>query len=187
MRTVWPRLLAGLVAGALLLGGCGEESHTPRPLPKPSKSASPSASASATPPVMPAAAKAKTKAGAVAFTESFLDALNYAGATGDTQPLRILYMRLCTRCEAIADGIDQTYAKGGSIKGGEWHATRFTFHAIKNEVAFVDAWVDYDAQTWTKAAGRKPTEFPGSQRNLKAFNLRWTSGGWRISALDPRA
>ena len=186
MRTVWPRWVAGLIAVGLLLSGCGGDSPEPKPLPKESKS-SPSASPSATPPVMPAAAKKKTKAGAVAVARTFLDALNFAGATGDTDPLRGTYTQLCTRCEVIADGIDKTYREGGKIEGGAWHPTRFKFYGIENQVAVVDAAVDYDAQTWTKRSGAKPTKFPASQGNLKAFHLRWTGSRWAVSALDPNA
>ena len=84
MRTVWLRLLAGLVAAGLLLTGCGGDSPEPKPLPKDSKS-SPSASPSATPPVLPAAAKRKTKAGAAALVRHFLKSMGYAGVTGDTK------------------------------------------------------------------------------------------------------
>jgi hypothetical protein len=135
---------------------------------------------------MPAAAKSKTRAGAIAFARQYIAALNYAGATGDTTPLRDLYIPLCTRCEAIADGIDATYAAGGRIEGGQWRPTTFKFYAIKNEVAFVDAIVDYEEQAWTKKRGGEPKVFPASQRNLKAFNLRWRGPeGWATSALDP--
>lgn len=186
MRTVGPRLAAGLIAAGLVVSGCGGSAE-PQPLPGPTATPSPGESASPTPPEMPSAAKAKTKAGAIAFARGFLDALNYSGATGDTAPLRALYAPLCTRCEAIADSIDKTYGDGGKIAGGTWHPTRFKFYAIKNDVAFVDALVDYDAQTWTKSRGEQPTEFPASQRNLKAFNLRWTGSAWLVSALDPEA
>ncbi|MCW2836497.1 MAG: hypothetical protein JWQ15_611, partial [Marmoricola sp.] len=114
MRTVRPRHAAAWIVVAVLfsvLTGCGG-APAPEPLPKPSGSTSPSASASATPgaPVMPAAARAKTKAGAEAFVRHYVDVLNYAGLSGDTQPLRRLHISICTRCEAIADGIAQTYA-----------------------------------------------------------------------------
>lgn len=190
MRTVDPRLAVGSIAGVVLLASLTACGGAPEPQPLPtstsSTSPSPSSSATPTPPVMPETAGAKTKAGSIAFARGFIEALNYAGFSGDTKPLRRLYISLCTRCEAIADGIDQTYAAGGKIDGGSWHVSSVTFYTIKNEVAFVDALVDYDAQTWTKSQGAQPTEFPASKRNLKAFNLRWkSSGGWATSALDP--
>ena len=87
MRTVWPRLVAGLAAAGLMLSGCGGDSPEPKPLPKESKS-SPSSSPTATPPVMPAAAKKKTKAGAEALVRHFLSTMRYAGASGDTNAIR---------------------------------------------------------------------------------------------------
>lgn len=185
MRTT--RLLAALAAAALV-AGCGGEG--PKPSTLPSKSASPSTSASptptATPPVLPAAAKAKSKAGAIAFARHFIELVNFATTAGDTQELRGNFISLCTKCEAFADTLDQTYSDGGGIRGGAWHAKTVRFYGIRNEVAFVDAVVDFDAQTWTRKSGARPTNYPASRNNLKAFNLRWTkAGSWAVSALDP--
>lgn len=176
------RPLVGLLAATLLVSGCGE-SPEPKPMPKPSDTAASSSSPS--PPVMPAAAKEKSKRGAIAFTQGFFDALNYAGAMGDTQPLRRLYVDACTRCEAIADSIDKTYRDGGRITGGTWQARRFKFYGIENRVAFVDAFVDFGEQQWVKRRGAKPRHFDASRNNLKVFNLRWANEKWRVSALDP--
>jgi hypothetical protein len=192
MRTVGPRLaaglIAGLVAGGPVLAGCGG-SPEPKPLPAPTKSSSPSASASSapTPPVMPEAAKAKTRAGAEVLVRHFLAALNYSGATGDTAAIRDAYVSLCTRCEAIALAIDKTYGAGGYYRGGDWLDKSITFYKIKGDVAILDARVDYTAQTWVKRKGSKPTVFPASTNHLHAFQLKWTpSLGWRVGALDPQ-
>jgi len=190
MRRVWPRRVAGLVAplvaAGLLLSGCGGDSPEPKPLPKDSKS-EPSASPSPTPPAMPAAAKRKTKAGAIAFTKTFIKTLNYSGASGDTAPFRRLFIAPCTRCEATADGIDKTYSAGGYFRGGGWVPTRFQFHTMDGNVAVLDAIVTYEAQTWVKQSGAKPVKYPSSKNHLKAFNVRWQSEQWRVSALDPTA
>lgn len=136
---------------------------------------------------MPAVAKAKTRAGAVAFALAFVEALNYSGMTGDTRTLRSLYIPLCTRCEAIADGIDKTYVHGGYLRGGAWTPTGHKFYVIDNNVAVLDLLVSYAPQTWVKRSGAEPTLSRGSQNNLKAFNLRWQAGRWHVSALDPTA
>jgi hypothetical protein len=176
--------LAFAAALCLALAGCGGAAK-PQPLPRPTASLSPSQSASPTPPAMPAAAKEMTKAGALGFATVFIEAVNYAGATGDTQPLRDMYIPFCTRCESLADSIDQTYADGGYYKGGSWLPTRLKFYAIKSDVAFVDAFVTYQEQTWVPKKGATPKRFRESKNNLKALNLRWTTNGWRTSALDP--
>src|SRR3954454_5062661 len=89
----------------LVVVGCGG-SPEPKSLPKKSPSTSPSPSPSATPPVMPASAKQKTEAGARATVQYFVEALNFSGKAGDTSTLRTAFTETCTRCEAIADGID---------------------------------------------------------------------------------
>ena len=131
------RLAASLAAASLLgsaLSGCGGNPE-PSPMPAPSSSTTPSASATPTPPVMPAAARKKTKQGAIAYAKSFIQTLNYAGKSGDTAPLREMYIPLCTRCEAIADGIDKTYRKGGIFGAGIGVPTQFKFYGIENDVA----------------------------------------------------
>jgi hypothetical protein len=183
MRTT--RLLAALVAAALLLAGCGG-SPKPSTLPSKSPTPSPSASPSPTPPVTPAAVRLKTKEGAEATVRLFLDTLAYAGASGQTDELRATYAASCTKCEAIAKGIDDTYGAGGSIRGGAWHPTQLKFYAIKGNVAYIDAVVDYGPQTWTRTSSASPQHAPAQKNVLKAFQLIWSSGRWSVGALDPQ-
>ena len=180
--------LATTTAACLLTACGGGGNPEPAPLPRTSTpSPTATASASPTPPAMPAAARQKTKAGAVAFTRHFMEVLNYSGGSGETRAFRGTFNALCTRCDGIADGIEQTYSLGGSYIGGEWTPTRFKFYSIQNDVAVLDAYVTFAAQQWKKRAGATPQQFPESRNNLKAFNLRWTFRGWVVSALDPDA
>src|SRR3954454_20320241 len=94
-------LAAVIGALCLLLPGCGG-SAKPQPLPRPTASLSPSPSA--TPPVMPSAAKEESKAGVDAFLRYYVATLNYAGATGETQPLNKLALQTCVKCRALTDG-----------------------------------------------------------------------------------
>ena len=109
MRTVWPRLVAGLAAAGLILSGCGG-SPEPKPLPKESKS-SPSASPSATPPVMPAAAKKKTKAGAEAFVRALTEhSTTPVQAVTPIRTRATLHARPAPACcVALTEGIEKTY------------------------------------------------------------------------------
>lgn len=173
------------LTGCLVLSGCG---GNPTPAPPPKTSPSPTASASATPmpPALPAAAKEKTKAGAIAATRHFVEALNYSGRTGDTQSLRRAYVSLCTRCEAIADGIDTTYRQGGSYNGGDWVVDGVKFYAIDQGIAVLDTNVRYTPQVWVKRRGATPVRYRGSANHLHAFQLKWLpKDGWRVGALDP--
>jgi hypothetical protein len=181
-----PPVLAALPALVLVLvAGCGGDPK-PKSLPSPTASPSPSASASATPPVMPAAARAKSRGGSEAGVQFFIDALNYSGKVGDTTSLRSGFAATCTRCEALADSIDETYAAGGHYEGGDWRNSRLKFYAIRNGVAFIDATVDYDAQEWVKTKDATPSNFPASTNHLHAFQVTWApTRGWRVGALDP--
>jgi hypothetical protein len=184
-----PRLLAVAALALLLVAGCGGDPK-PKSLPSPTPSPSPSASASAPKqtdaPSPPKAAK--NRAGAIAFANFFIELVNYSSLSGDTTELRRNYVPLCTKCEAFADVVDKTYASGGKITGGDWHAVHFKYYGIRNQVAFVDAVVDFDAQSWVKRAGTSPVAYPAKRNNLKAFNLRWrASGDWAVSALDPNS
>lgn len=173
---------AGVIALLLIgtLAGCGGD---PAPVPPPPTPETPTT----TPPTpTPFENEPKNAAGATAVTRAFIDALNQANSTGDTHEIRTLYIPFCTRCEAVADAIDSTYANGGAIVGGRWVPTKLKFHVIRGNVAYLDALVDYDAQIWTRTAQSEPLRFKASVGNLHSFNLRWhQTAGWKISALDP--
>ena len=111
----------GLLAPALLLGGCSDD-----PVPKVAP-ASESASASESPspsgsaePTMPAVAKGSDAAGARAFVKFWFVAFSYAMRTGDTELVRSLSTPGCVSCHALIERVDGIYSKGGSIKSRGW-------------------------------------------------------------------
>src|SRR5689334_5309504 len=111
-----------VVVGVLCfaVAGCG---GSPEPKSLPKKSPSPSASRSVTPPVMPDAAKETTKAGATAFVRHYVDVLNYATFTGDTEPAHSLDGGKCKSCERMLASIESIYSAGGHVEGGAWTPT----------------------------------------------------------------
>jgi hypothetical protein len=179
------RGLAAAVLAGLLASGCGG-SPEPGQLPAPERSSTPSASATPAPPVMPKAAKAKTRAGAESAVRFFLSSMEYAGKSGDISAFQRSYTRECTRCSAIARGIRDTYANGGSITGGGWRPTQLRFYAIRNNVAYIDATVDYEPQTWIRASDAPKLTSPARKGVLKPFQLVWRDETWRVGALDPQ-
>ena len=187
MTRILARLASLALLPALLAAGCGEAPE-PKPLPSSSPSGSTASPSPTGPsaPVMPGAVKQKTKKGAEALVLHFLDALNYAGASGDTAPLRETYVAFCTRCEGLADGIDKVYEADGYIRGGDWIRPKLRFYAIHDGVAYVDAVVAYSAQDWNQSHDAQPAHIPASAGHLHAFQLRWLKAqGWRVGALDP--
>lgn len=189
------RLSAAVLAVALVVGfgyaatACAGDAPEPKTHPTRSASPTPSATAPTTPtaPVLPEKVKQRNKAGAEALVLHFLDALNYAGPSGDSAPLRRVYTEHCTRCEAISDAIDKVYANGGRIDGGLWVRPKLRYYGIENHlIAYVDATVDYTPQTWLSERGAQPTNYPAIGRRLHAFQLKWNAAeGWRLDSLDP--
>jgi hypothetical protein len=70
-------------------------------------------------PPLPDAATEQTPEGAVAFTEWWFETLNYAYATGDTDPLAEASIEGCETCETAVENIASVYEQGGLIEGGE--------------------------------------------------------------------
>ncbi len=179
MRTVWPRLLAGLVAGVLLLGGCGENPE-PKQLPKPSKSSSPSASASPTPPVMPAAAKAKTKAGAIAFARYYVSLINRAQATGDTRSLAKAESANCATCKRSRNAIDALYESGSTVHGGDWSIDAIS--ALVNPATggwLVELAVSFGPQTVDRPGTEEDQQLKGGRLPVN-LQLAWREDSWKV-------
>jgi hypothetical protein len=111
---------AGVLVGAVFAtAACGgDPSSSPSPSPSVSPSPSPSSTAP-TPPPLPDAARKDTKAGAVAFVRHYVELLNYAQFTGEVRPLEEVSAKTCETCNSVAQVIDDLYAKGGMVKGGE--------------------------------------------------------------------
>ena len=114
-------VLAGLVGAACtatLLAGCTSNAE-PTPLPEPSPSSA-SPSPSATPPSLPPEAEGTSPQAAKAFARHYVDVINYAARTGDTNDLRELGTADCVSCEAIASNIEKIYNAGGHIESESW-------------------------------------------------------------------
>ena len=81
-------------------------------------------------------------------------------------------------------------ARAATIEGGAWHPTRFKFYGIQNEVAVVDAAVDYDASNVDKEIGSRTTEVPGKPRKPQGVPLemdRHKIGRQRLGSQRMRA
>jgi len=136
---------------------------------------------------MPEAAKAKTRVGAGAFVEHYIQLVNYAGTSGRTTPLRVLSLRSCVKCEALADGVDEIYSSGGRITGGGWAVVRIRHYGFDRGHYFLDAIIDSAPQEMVAKAGAPVQKFPGASNRLRAFVLERAAGAWKVSELDPAA
>jgi hypothetical protein len=133
-------LIAGVVAGSLLLAGCSggapadpgsasptaaesaSASATPTPTPTPSavyKPADASGPAQNVPvPVLPEVAKTETKEGAEAFAKYWFSVLSYAYETGDVALFESIEPPSCAACQKVKEVIRDWHSEGRWLIGG---------------------------------------------------------------------
>ena len=108
-------VVALLVMGPLVLGGCSDTKQAGSTLPSTTKAAA--TSTSSLPPLGPAdfpvppAARQKTPDGVIAFTKYYVALMNHQAEALDSTPLRDL-SRECQACKELADSYDQVKAAG---------------------------------------------------------------------------
>lgn len=131
---------------------------------------------------MPDAAKAHTEAGAEAFAQHTVDALNYAFASLDTGPLERLATDYCTGCRGGTEGIKKIASHGGVITGGRWtlvraDVTRLTVPGGKTLAVTISIAMEPETVTYPSA---KPESFSGGTARDRLI-LAPAHRGWLIS------
>jgi hypothetical protein len=169
------------VATALAVAGAA---CTPDPDPSPVPT-TPSATPITTPPppVLPATARADSPAGAESFARYYMGLLDYAYQTGNTTPLRAAAR--CQGCDALAAGIDKSYAAGNRIQGGRIavNNARTSKYATK---ASASVQVTYSsAARKVVAPTGKVTEVPGEDNVRLLLTLKRFEQGWLLVNAQP--
>ncbi len=129
-------------------------------------------------PPLPAAAKAPTRAGAEAFVRYYIDLLNYAGATGDTDAF-LAAAEGCNSCRGLARNFQRTYQRGGFYKTRGWLVNAL-FASQQAGTAFTAvAEVRETAITWRETSGSRLRRLPPGTVNLR-FSLFRERSRWFI-------
>jgi hypothetical protein len=173
------RGLAAAVLAGLLASGCGG-SPEPGQLPAPERSSTPSASATPAPPVMPKAAKAKTRAGAIAFARHYVQFINHAQATGDTRPLESVEAAGCASCAQSRRAIEQVYASGARVQGGDWSINGTT--AIRNPASsgwLLELAISFGPQTVDRPGTSNDQRLKGGRLPVN-LQIVWRTGFWEV-------
>ena len=179
------RALAAALALALAatLSGC-QSNPEPPPLERAATSPSPAPSPTLAALTLPPEARGTSKAAAKAFVRHWVDVLNYAGPSGDTQALRELSYEDCAACSAIADFIDEVHEAGGEISGEGWEVqTAQVVSGERGRDVVVDAQVRVHPQQVRIARHGRTKSFDGGNR-LKTFWLSAKAGSWAVARLD---
>lgn len=117
----------GIVLAALLtLGACSSD-----PEPKEPKPTATSATHTATPPTMPAQAKEDTPEGAAAFVKHYIELVNYAANTGDSEPMAAA-SQACKPCQSFGDAFSEEPTDGERFAGKLWKPTKLTVGSTRD-------------------------------------------------------
>ena len=176
------RLVAAVVCVPLLVvGGCADDPE-PTMAPPDETPTSASSSPSASPTLEPW--EKKTNAGAVAFVREWVMTLNKAGSSGETERLRSLSETDCASCSNLIEYIDDVYGGGGRIVSRGWAVLsvgEFTDEQLPRERS-LPVRINQAPQR-VHRSGEDLARVPASKFTV-AFDLRWTSGGWRTTKAE---
>lgn len=185
----------GALLIAALVSGCdedgGPDSTPPRDSPRAPETSSstepPTTTLTETGPVeptLPAKAAAPDQAGVEAFVTFYWDVVNYATKTGDVELLRRVDQPSCDTCDAAIDGIEQIYARGGKIVGGDYSVVRLEPAKSDDSHWTVVTHTTIETQR-TVGAGSLNDKFPGG-RTRWLMGVALVRGEWSVSTLERR-
>jgi hypothetical protein len=172
----------------LLVAGCSDDDPEPKVDPPSSEApSSVSPSPTATAPTMPPAAKGTDAAAAEAFVAFYWDTVNYAQASGDVAPLKVLADQ-CKGCDSGVAFIEAAYADGGEIRGGGGTVSRLKTVFINREGenwAIVECRVRSTEQVVDRPGSGNDERYPGGSADLRIY-LQPTTDSWAVRSLAPQ-
>lgn len=179
------RLLPAALLLALVLSGCGTGSSAapePKPLERIAASASPSATPG--PPRLPAVTRGDSERAAVAFVKHYIDVLNYAARTLDTEPVRQLSTDDCAACRGVRRRLGEIAASGGHIEGGAWSVVEVIVlsHPVVGERK-MHVVVDAEPQRSYESPSARPRRFTGG-RVVYTLTARYHHASWRVARIE---
>ncbi|MEI2712150.1 MAG: DUF6318 family protein [Nocardioides sp.] len=175
------RTVVVLVVSLIGLAACGGEDPTADPTPIQASSSSvssPTASESESAEPEVELWQQKSRAGAKAFVDHWLEALDVAQTTGDLGPLRASSHRRCVGCTGYVKAVGRLYAAGGHIKTGPWLAAHKAYDRQQSPSSpriVVDVRIPKAVQVLS--SGAEPETFPAGRDTFAAW-LRWVNDQW---------
>lgn len=171
---------ATALACVLLLAGCGGDDPAPIVAdPTPSASATPTPTASAAPQPW----EERSKAGAVAFVEHWVEVFNDAGASGQTEELRLVSARDCVTCNGAIRLIDDWSAEGSTLTSAGWEVVAAQIPTIQRRPPFDVAVRIRRSPQVLRAPDGSVQRFPGSTETYNA-RVSWSAGRWSLVNLN---
>ena len=133
---------------------------------------------------MPAEARGTSEKSAKAFAEHYFMLLNYATATGDTDPVHGLATLNCESCANFKAKIDKIYRAGGHIRSDGWELQSVKPVARQPDSRpILQLGMLLHSQRVLLRKGGQETEFKGGKQPMTMFLVR-SASQWKVSRLD---
>lgn len=126
------------------------------------------------------------EAGAEKFAGYWVDQVNKATETGETEELRSLGLKGCDVCSDFPRQVDTIYEAGGRVESEDWTIKSVVPEggATDEEVGMLIT-VEVPPNTVYADKDAKPQEFPGGDQRFRMIVVR-QSDHWMIKELTPR-
>ncbi len=178
---------ASVVAAAAALAACSGDGPAPAP---PTAATSPSISAPSTStgaptpaiPELPEAAQVGDAAGAEAFVRYWVEVLNYAYVSGDTEPLDMISEAGCATCTSLMDVVEKRRRENVRLEGGFMSVISIASPPPENGVITVT--VNYEQAPGTEVSEEGArTEVPGEPPGTLGFVVAYEDAHWELAGV----
>jgi hypothetical protein len=177
-----------LVTATVLVGCGGDEpgagaTATVSPTATPTPTPTPTVDVPVIPePVLPDEAKARTPEGATAFVRYAVDVINRAYLTGDTASIWAIANPECTVCELGTSDIDEAYARGNRIEGGQISIESTDWVDMGPNVRpTVPTVIDISELQEVTPAGQVVASAEADENLAALWDLEWDQGRWLLA------
>jgi serine/threonine-protein kinase len=141
-----------------------------------------------TSPTFPASGTQRTSGGAIAFVAYWFDSLTYATGTGDVTNLVGASSPRCATCQSAATTIKQTYAAGGSLRGGAYLVRSLLPSGLPSSTQpAVEVVFDRSPRASVTAKRDVRGTLPGASFVVCRVQVEWTGERWRMLAVESPA
>jgi hypothetical protein len=133
---------------------------------------------------MPSSAQGESREAAAEFVGHWVQTLNYATESGDTEGIKSLAAKDCRSCADFANTLDQIYGAGGHVESAGWELESAVPVADQpaTEPSFQLA-LKLAPQTVYQSKGAKPEKFNGGTQPARIFLIR-EDDHWLVKRLD---
>lgn len=136
-------------------------------------------------PKLPAAAKSADEAGAEAYVRYYVDVVNAAADTGDTEVLHAAVTK-CSTCQQFPAIYDDMYNNGGWVDGGFYRVLDVQATMKDDETAQAVAKLKADTSTTFKTTKNNKKQRIEAASYVWTIDLEHSGDGWQITGMKEK-